>query len=441
MRDEELNTAQVPERDALYEAVWKDPVTIVAARYGLSDVGLAKMCRKLQIPLPVRGYWAKVKAGKIMKRPALPPLRAEVTPAPLPERNSRESGRKQDAQQAEHARVVAQTDIQDAERESGPSSSVFVLPLVLVRPHPLVAVTKNFCDRLPKLIAAYERRSARSWPSPAVESPPHLEYGRYCFFKENGLNITASLESMDWTLRFHDAFLKVLAAQGMKAEWKSGDRRARSREDQFPHVILSKSNESFRLEWVQGYRRIKLSDAEFLELKKEKSWASQYVYEAADRFSLRVTGSEYRSRKVWEFSAKKMQELLPDLVADVLAMVALQRDARAERERKEAEARKRAEEEASRQRKRQAREEILRQALGIAETHDRLVRLNAYLEDLEQRRQSFEEPFKERVGVWIRVVREELAQSDPEMTQLATSIKGASWRPWPPDWWPEEGGE
>lgn len=437
MREEELNTEQVPERDALYEAVWKDPVTIVAARFGLSDVGLAKMCRKLQIPLPARGYWAKVKAGKIMKRPALPPLRAEPAPAPLPDRNIRESARKQDAQQAEHSRAT-QTDKQDVERDSGQPPSAFVLPSVLVRPHPLVAVTKSFCDRLPKLIAAYERRNARSWYSPAVESPPHLEYGRYCFFKENGLNITASLEPMDWILRFHDVFLKALAAQGMKAEWKSGDRRARSREDQFPQVVLSKSNESFRLELVQGYRRIKLSEAEFLELKKEKSWASQYVYEAADRFSLRVTGSEYRSRQVWEFSAKKMQEQLPDLVAEVLAMVELQRDARAERERQEAAARKRAEEEADRKRKRQAREDVLRQALGIAETHDRLVRLKAYLEDLEQRRKSFEEPFRERVGVWIRVVREELAQSDPEIIELAASIKGASWRPWPPDWWPEE---
>lgn len=42
---------------------------------------------------------------------------------------------------------------------------------------------------------------------------------------------------------------------------------------------------------------------------------------------------------------------------------------------------------------------MLRQALGIAEIHERLVRLKAYLEDLEQRRQSFEEPFRKRVGV------------------------------------------
>lgn len=33
-------------------------------RYGPSDVGLVKICKKLGIPVPPRGYWAKVKAGR-----------------------------------------------------------------------------------------------------------------------------------------------------------------------------------------------------------------------------------------------------------------------------------------------------------------------------------------------------------------------------------------
>jgi hypothetical protein len=62
------------DRQQLYDEVWTDPVTVVAERYGLSDVGLAKICRKLSIPVPTRGYWAKVKAGKKMRRIALPAL-------------------------------------------------------------------------------------------------------------------------------------------------------------------------------------------------------------------------------------------------------------------------------------------------------------------------------------------------------------------------------
>jgi len=62
------------DRETLYNEVWTDPVSVVAGRYGLSDVGLAKICRSLAIPLPSRGYWAKVKAGKTMGRAPLPKL-------------------------------------------------------------------------------------------------------------------------------------------------------------------------------------------------------------------------------------------------------------------------------------------------------------------------------------------------------------------------------
>lgn len=59
-------------REALYEAVWTDALTVVAPRYGLSDVGLVKICKKLGIPVPPRGYWAKVKAGRTTHKLPLP---------------------------------------------------------------------------------------------------------------------------------------------------------------------------------------------------------------------------------------------------------------------------------------------------------------------------------------------------------------------------------
>src|SRR5580704_15065238 len=61
------------DRDALYEEVWSTPMKTLAQKYGISDVGLAKVCRKLTIPLPGRGYWARKQAGQ------------KVTQAPLPQ--------------------------------------------------------------------------------------------------------------------------------------------------------------------------------------------------------------------------------------------------------------------------------------------------------------------------------------------------------------------
>ena len=40
------------ERVKLYQEVWTDAVTIVAKRYGISDVALRKICKKLAVPLP-----------------------------------------------------------------------------------------------------------------------------------------------------------------------------------------------------------------------------------------------------------------------------------------------------------------------------------------------------------------------------------------------------
>ena len=44
----------------------------LAAEFGLSDVGLAKICKKCDIPRPPVGYWAKKAFGKADPRPELP---------------------------------------------------------------------------------------------------------------------------------------------------------------------------------------------------------------------------------------------------------------------------------------------------------------------------------------------------------------------------------
>ncbi len=46
-------------REELYELVWSTPIVTASKRYGLSDNGLRKICRKLDVPTPPRGYWAE----------------------------------------------------------------------------------------------------------------------------------------------------------------------------------------------------------------------------------------------------------------------------------------------------------------------------------------------------------------------------------------------
>jgi hypothetical protein len=62
------------DRDQLYKEVWNTPIQRLAKeKYDVSDRGLAKVCKKLNIPTPSRGYWARVQNGQ------------NVPPRPLPE--------------------------------------------------------------------------------------------------------------------------------------------------------------------------------------------------------------------------------------------------------------------------------------------------------------------------------------------------------------------
>lgn len=59
------------ERQRLFDEVWTTPVRTLAKGYGLSDVGLRKICVALDVPLPPRGHWAKLAAGKSIPKPLL----------------------------------------------------------------------------------------------------------------------------------------------------------------------------------------------------------------------------------------------------------------------------------------------------------------------------------------------------------------------------------
>ena len=57
-------TTETLTRERLYALVWETPMSKLAPTFGLSDNGLAKICRANDIPYPPRGYWAKKEAGQ-----------------------------------------------------------------------------------------------------------------------------------------------------------------------------------------------------------------------------------------------------------------------------------------------------------------------------------------------------------------------------------------
>jgi len=71
----------------LYNEVWTQPLIKLSRKYGISDVRLGKVCRKLKIPHPGRGYWAKWAVGQTVEQVPLP----EFKDAPVVKRLIRKS--------------------------------------------------------------------------------------------------------------------------------------------------------------------------------------------------------------------------------------------------------------------------------------------------------------------------------------------------------------
>ncbi len=118
------------ERNALYKAVWSTPMTKLAAEIGLSGRGLAKICGRLKIPVPPRGYWAKVQAGKKVRQMPLPETGPE-TP------NQTQVFRQLAATQNQRSNELPQTIEGDLNRALEQLGEIAV-PKTLKNPHPII---------------------------------------------------------------------------------------------------------------------------------------------------------------------------------------------------------------------------------------------------------------------------------------------------------------
>ena len=165
-------------REQLYKEVWSDPVTVVAARYGMSDVGVAKWCKKLNVPRPWRGYWARKSAGHRLKKTPLPkagPNQQRYVGRPKPE----------DAKKGP-AGAIAGLDLFE---------KPIPVPDVPNSPHPLVAATRR-----------------------ALKSAERDEYGLLHPRAKETLDVCVSRACIDRALKVMNAFIVALERAGFAVE-------------------------------------------------------------------------------------------------------------------------------------------------------------------------------------------------------------------------------
>ncbi|WP_454844978.1 hypothetical protein [Pseudomonas farris] len=170
------------DRATLLGEVWSEPVQVVAPRYGLSDVGLKKLCTRLQIPTPPRGYWAKLKAGK--RVPPRPKLR-EYTDHPS--YLYRPAG--QPSVQDPVAEVVDSRLQRVLTFEQQPENQIVVPERIMVL-HPVVAAAREALVR------------------------PIIDQRGMPQTRGNGLNISVSPALQSRALKVADTLLKALEKRG-----------------------------------------------------------------------------------------------------------------------------------------------------------------------------------------------------------------------------------
>jgi hypothetical protein len=99
----------------------------LAKQFGLSGNGLAKICRRLEVPYPSRGHSAKVAAGK----------KVTVVPLPKPSAGTPDSARIRPTARPPTTEVPE--DVQQAMSAVGQRKDSLRVPQRLVRPHPIIA--------------------------------------------------------------------------------------------------------------------------------------------------------------------------------------------------------------------------------------------------------------------------------------------------------------
>lgn len=152
-------------RQALYELLWSKPKTVVATELGLSDVGLGKICREANIPIPPRGYWARVTAGQKPARIPFPVRGLGQTDEVMIGREAW-TGREERITELPPAPTFSESLAEVTQRAQKQLGKVAVAK-TLANPHPLIA--KLLTDDEQRRLALIERPYA--WKKPRFDDP------------------------------------------------------------------------------------------------------------------------------------------------------------------------------------------------------------------------------------------------------------------------------
>lgn len=274
------------DREKLFEQLWTAPTRIVAREYGLSDVGLAKICRKLQIPKPGVGYWRKKQCGFALERPKLPPLKA---PAKLVSR----------IQMPAPPKPKETSDTTPEPLRIPPPSTVL---------HPMV------------------RQTQRAF---AKGSPDQFGRLRPSDFRLPHFDLRVTSSGLEKAVGFMDRLARFAEANEIRivpASKERGDITLRFQVD-------GEEIRTFLLERVRGKRR----DLTPAEKREHDQWPSlgrrdfAYVYVACNRFVFEIENYSDGQRKWAESEEQTIDDFIEPIIRSMRAAAVYEKQLRARR--------------------------------------------------------------------------------------------------------------
>jgi hypothetical protein len=365
-------------RQELYEEAWQTPLWRLAPKYGISDVGLKKICKKLEIPTPPRGYWMKLKAGEKLERPRLPPLKYGI---------------------AETHEIV----LHDGQRESKSSPEMLKqdLPPELKSAKP-IRVSKTLRNPHP-LVIQTERVLSKAEPD---------KYGVLRPWRREYLDIRVSPTSLKRALRIMDALIKGIEERGF-----SISNRVNSR---FPETHLTIFDESIRFSLSEKTRQIA-----HVPTKKEVEEQKRYYWNTPPKWDYVPTGmlslnidrySASNFRKRWSEGPKtRLEDLLNSFLLGAVGVameIKERRRVREEEQRRREEERRILEEERKR---REIEKQRLRDLESQAERWAKSEQLRAYIRAVEKEAAAQEDidVLRNRLQEWVTWANEHADDLDP----------------------------
>ena len=283
-------------REELHQRVWEQPVCILAQEFGISDVTLAKTCKKAKVPVPGRGYWAQKAAGKQVCTLPLPALHdsdretlrtIEFWPQPKPDPPTGPVSEQIAFESRQEENRIA---VQDALR----------------KPHPLVETT----------IKALERSTG---------SRPDGYLGNW---QVRHLDVEVSKPMLKRAMRIMDAVVKAFEARVWEVALGSDNRNS--------YVTILEQRVPFGIR--EPRRQVKIPPGE------QQKYGPPYREEPSGRLALvlREYWGHSIKKSVTETDSRPLEDRLNDFM--VAAVEVAHERAEWERRRAESEARRRGEE-------------------------------------------------------------------------------------------------